>query len=260
MAAIRDKPTKVNLHRGWRLDAAARRSGMSLVATATAISCVMGVAVLCVSFFLAQSRDLPITEKPIGTEKRIGPEKPTAPVLTEVPQPAHTESAPSRFYEVTIHQPDGPPRIDIGLTSMHGEKMSVACSTCHTSREPNILNRASKDLDEFHQGMGFSHGNLTCLACHNPKDYDTLHLADRTALEFQQVMSLCSQCHGTQRRDYDHGAHGGMTGYWDLSRGPRVRNNCVDCHSPHQPKFPKMNPTFKPRDRFLESHEEVHHD
>ena len=248
MMAIRDNPTKVHLRRGWRSVAAAARSGMSLFSTATAISCVMGVAVLSISFFLAQSRDLPIAEKSL------------VPVLTEAPQPAHTESAPIRNYGVTIRQPDGPPQTDIGLTNMHGEKMSVACSTCHLTREPNILNRASKDLDEFHKGMGFSHGNLTCLACHNPKDYDTLHLADQTPLDFQQVMSLCSQCHGTQRRDYDHGAHGGMTGFWDLSRGPRVRNNCVDCHSPHQPKFPKMNPTFKPRDRFLESHKEVQHD
>lgn len=248
MTAIRDNPTKVIFHRDLRLDTAARRSGLSLIATATATSCVIGAAVLCVSFFWPQPRDLPMAEMP------------RVPVLTEMPQHAATQSAPNGYYEVTIHQPDGPPRIDIGLTSILGEKLNVACSTCHATREPNVVNRATKDLDEFHKGMGFSHGNLSCLACHNPKDYDTLHLADRTPLDFQQVMSLCSQCHGTQRRDYDHGAHGGMTGYWDLSRGPRVRNNCVDCHSPHQPKFPKMNPTFKPRDRFLESHNEVHHD
>lgn len=222
------------------------RSGMSLIATVT--SCVIGVIILSISFFWVQTID------------RLTSQKSTVPISREGLPRAANESTASVYHGVTIRRPNGPPRFDIGLTSMHGEKLNVACSTCHTAREPNILNRTTADLDEFHKGMGFSHGNLSCLACHNPKNYDTLHLADRTPLDFQDVMSLCSQCHGTQRRDYDHGAHGGMTGYWDLSRGPRVRNNCVDCHHPHQPKFPKMNPTFKPRDRFLENHNRGHHD
>lgn len=169
-------------------------------------------------------------------------------------------SPTGEHHAITIRQPAGPPRTSLGVAGMHGEPLQVACSTCHATREPNNLNRATADFDEFHQGIGFTHGNLSCLACHNAKNYDTLHLADGTGVAFQDVMSLCSQCHGTQRRDYDHGAHGGMSGYWDLSRGPRVRNNCVDCHHPHQPKFVKMNPTFKPRDRFLESRKVEHHE
>ena len=223
-----------------------RRSGMSLIATLAA--CVLGVVVLSMSFLLVQtgglhsSKDAPVTTPKVKSESSA---EDTTAVIKHM---------------ITIRQPAGPPRVEIGLTNMHGENLSVACSTCHTTREPNIANRATDDLDEFHKGMSFSHGKLACLACHNPMDYDTLHLADRTSLSFQEVMSICSQCHGTQRRDYDHGAHGGMTGYWDLSRGPRVRNNCVDCHNPHQPKFPKMNPTFKPRDRFLESRNGEHHE
>jgi hypothetical protein len=97
-----------------------------------------------------------------------------------------------------------------------------------------------------------AHGELACYACHNTNDADMLQLADSTAVEYSDVMTLCAQCHGTQARDYKHGAHGGMIGYWDLSRGPRTRNNCIDCHDPHVPEFPTMQPTFKPRDRFLE--------
>ncbi|MFT7633353.1 MAG: formate-dependent nitrite reductase cytochrome c552 subunit, partial [Mariniblastus sp.] len=74
---------------------------------------------------------------------------------------------------------------------------------------------------------------------------------DGTKVEFTDVMTLCAQCHGPQMTDYEHGAHGGMNGHWDLNRGPQTKNNCVDCHQPHAPKFPKMQPTFKPRDRFL---------
>jgi hypothetical protein len=64
-------------------------------------------------------------------------------------------------------------------------------------------------------------------------------------------MRLCAQCHGPQYRDYQNGAHGGMTGNWDLSKGGRVRNNCIDCHDPHAPRYPTVTPSRGPNDRFL---------
>ena len=63
---------------------------------------------------------------------------------------------------------------------------------------------------------------------------------------------------GPQRRDYDHGAHGGMQGYWDLRRGPRTRNHCVECHDVHSPAFGAFRPMPAPRDRF--THREAGHD
>ncbi len=154
-------------------------------------------------------------------------------------------------FSVSICRPESGPLVRTGLTDSEGKPVTVACQTCHSIRKPNSQNKTAGDLNEFHLGLKFSHGNLSCLACHNSEDYDSLKLADQSRIEYTDVMTLCSQCHGTQRRDYDHGAHGGMTGYWDLKRGPRTRNNCVDCHDPHVPKFPHMQPTFKPRDRFL---------
>lgn len=155
-------------------------------------------------------------------------------------------------YPVAVNRPLGPPVIHIEGTDPHGRKSSIACSTCHSLRPANYSNRLPADLDQFHQQMKFSHGTLACFSCHNPKDYDSLRLADETVLDYPDVMTLCSQCHGQEARAYEHGAHGGMNGYWDLSRGPRTRNNCIDCHDPHVPKYPKMQTTFKPRDRFLD--------
>jgi nitrate reductase cytochrome c-type subunit len=155
-------------------------------------------------------------------------------------------------FAVTIRRPSGPPRVDTGLTDPHGNRITVSCSTCHATRTPNRENVTAKDLDEFHGELTFSHGSISCLSCHNPEDYDALKLADGQRVEFSDVMTLCAQCHGPQMQAYEHGAHGGMTGHWDLTRGPRTRNNCVDCHSPHAPQFPRMRPTFKPYDRFLE--------
>lgn len=163
------------------------------------------------------------------------------------------EAKPS--FGVTIRKPDGPPRVELAGQDPLGRSGSVACSTCHSVRPPNFANTTAATLNEFHQGLQFQHGNLTCYACHNPDDADSLRLADQTSVAYSDVMTLCSQCHGLQATAMAHGAHGGMNGFWDLSRGPQTKNNCIDCHDPHQPSFPKMIVGFKPRDRFLEPQE-----
>jgi hypothetical protein len=117
-------------------------------------------------------------------------------------------------------------------------------------RKPNLEANSGTQLTEFHEGLTFRHGGLTCLSCHNGSDYESLRLADGRSVPFAQSMELCRQCHGPQYRDYVKGAHGGMMGYWDLSRGPRTRNSCVHCHDPHAPAFPQVAPVFPPRDRF----------
>ena len=129
-----------------------------------------------------------------------------------------------------------------------GRAETIACGTCHVTKEPNFATASGEALKGFHQGLKFVHGNLSCLSCHNPEDYDQLHLADGRAVAFKDTMNLCAQCHGPQHRDYERGSHGGMTGFWDLTRGPRTRNHCITCHDPHAPAFPKMMPVFKPLD------------
>jgi hypothetical protein len=133
------------------------------------------------------------------------------------------------------------------------QEVRVACKTCHSLREGESLPTAASDLVEFHQGLVFSHGTLACASCHVVGHHDQLKLADGTTIPMLEVMTLCGQCHGSQMRDYRRGAHGGMRGHWDLSRGPRQRNNCVDCHDPHAPAFIGGHPVLPPRDRFLEA-------
>ncbi|QDT05406.1 Doubled CXXCH motif (Paired_CXXCH_1) [Rubripirellula lacrimiformis] len=153
-------------------------------------------------------------------------------------------------FPVTIRKPSGPPRIELAGMDPQGRSATVACSTCHANRKPNIENVSAATLDEFHRGMTFKHGTITCYACHNPDGSDSLRMADGTSLEYQDVMTLCSQCHGPQATAFAHGAHGGMNGHWDLTRGPQTKNNCIDCHDPHAPNYPKMIVGFKPKDRF----------
>jgi hypothetical protein len=183
------------------------------------------------------------------------PEETTVRVATHrfIDDSATDSTAPATQFSVEIRKPSGPPRVVTGLSDVHGNEVTVACSTCHTTRQPNHQNKTVSDLNEFHGATVFSHGTVSCLSCHNERDYDALKLADGSRVEFSEVMTLCAQCHGPQMKAYEHGAHGGMSGYWDLTRGPRTKNNCIDCHNPHTPQFPKMQPMFKPKDRFLES-------
>ncbi len=73
-----------------------------------------------------------------------------------------------------------------------------------------------------------------------------------------EALELCSQCHGPQRTSYDHNAHGGLNGYWDLSRGPRIKNHCVDCHDPHLPAIQQVVPVLPPIDRGEVPSKEAH--
>jgi nitrate reductase cytochrome c-type subunit len=163
--------------------------------------------------------------------------------------PANGPVVAGTNHPVIIGRPAGPPAVPSGLTDHQGDSVQVTCGACHTTTQPNLAIRSGEQLEQFHQGLHYAHGSLSCLSCHNAEDYDTLRLADGSPVEFGDVMQLCGQCHGPQLRDYERGLHGGMTGYWDLTRGPRHRHNCITCHDPHAPAYPLVHPVFPPRDR-----------
>jgi nitrate reductase cytochrome c-type subunit len=180
--------------------------------------------------------------------------------LSERPtgSPQHTAGEQPRLFP-TFENP-GPevPTVFTGALDLRGDPVSVSCSTCHSIREPNRQMKAAEQLAEFHRGLQYAHGGLSCLSCHNEENYDTLRLADGTPVDYANARMLCTQCHTRQGRDFERGLHGGMKGHWDLSRGPRQRNSCLDCHDPHKPAFPEMIPVFPPRDRFQPAEHHSH--
>ncbi|HMO15205.1 MAG TPA: cytochrome c3 family protein [Pirellulaceae bacterium] len=149
------------------------------------------------------------------------------------------------------------PRIETGQLDMLGNPITVSCASCHSNFVGRTPVASADELRSFHVGLSFQHGSLSdplsCLTCHHAENYNFLRLADGRPLEFHDSRRLCAQCHAAKDRDYEHGAHGGMLGYWDRTRGMQTRKTCIDCHDPHAPQFPHMRPTFKPFDRFLES-------
>lgn len=176
------------------------------------------------------------------------------------PESAHSEPAmagtqtpasAALLHDVAIRQPPVPSGVITAARDARGEPVALSCQACHSVRLSKGSTAGSAELDEFHQGLQMSHGRLTCVSCHNPADgYASLRLADGRSVPFAESMTLCAQCHGQQFRDYQRGAHGGMTGHWDLTRGGRTRNHCLHCHDPHAPKYPTFMPVAGPRDRF----------
>ena len=183
---------------------------------------------------------------------------------------------PTPTSPINVARPPGPPRVASDLVDGLGRPVTVGCATCHslrayvtdeqrgdapqipvfpTENEPfgapgvgDPTRRTGSTLTTFHQGLVTRHGDQACRACHQGPDYAELHLADGAAVAFTEVQTLCRQCHGPRARDFDHGAHGGMNGYWDLSRGPRERHACTTCHDPHAPAYVGMMPARGPVD------------
>lgn len=173
----------------------------------------------------------------------------------EHPERAFAEAPPSDapLHPVTIHTPPTVGAVDAVGTDVHGTPLAVSCETCHGGSDP--LASAQGNPEDMHGDLVMQHGPVSCESCHS-EDRLGLHLADGTALEFGEAMRLCGQCHGPQKRDYDRGSHGGMTGYWDLRQGPRERNHCLDCHGAHAPQIQPVQPVPAPVDRGRAQEEE----
>lgn len=158
------------------------------------------------------------------------------------------------LHPTVVHEPTAYGVLDTPIfLEAEGRELpaGAACETCHGPEPQDAPQRQPGET--FHEGMQTEHGTLRCDQCH-ARDRSRLRLADDRQLPFVEVMQLCAQCHGPQHRDFQHGAHGGMNGYWDLRQGPRMRNTCVDCHAPHRPAIAQVQPVLPPRDRNPRGH------
>lgn len=127
------------------------------------------------------------------------------------------------------------------------------CYTCHergVKPELKFDEQHRVIVPEEHENIVMGHGshnrNNHCFNCHNENNRETFHIRDGRELAFTESSTLCGSCHGPTMRDWEAGAHGRISGYWDRRKGPASRLDCVNCHDPHSPRIPVRAPAPGP--------------
>lgn len=127
------------------------------------------------------------------------------------------------------------------------------CYICHETDTPPPLHFDEEHnviVAEEHSDIVMGHGrhkrNNNCFNCHDEQNLLMLQARDGSELPLAESTPLCGSCHGPVYRDWEGGAHGRAQGYWDEELGERVRQDCVSCHDPHSPRFPRRLPAPGP--------------
>ncbi len=127
------------------------------------------------------------------------------------------------------------------------------CYACHDKRKPPTLRYDANQkliIPRAHSDIVMGHGeqgrNNNCFNCHNENNLELLQTRDGREIKFRDSPQLCGSCHGPTYDDWEAGAHGRISGYWDRKLGPFVRQPCVDCHNPHSPAFQGRKPAPGP--------------
>ena len=128
------------------------------------------------------------------------------------------------------------------------------CYACHEKNKPPpiqfdanhkiVIPKEHKNLENMAHG---SHDrNNLCYNCHNEQNLLTLQVRDGREVKFDNASPLCGSCHGPTLRDWEAGAHGRTSGFWDRNKGEAQRLQCANCHDPHRPRIPTRAPAPGP--------------
>lgn len=127
------------------------------------------------------------------------------------------------------------------------------CYTCHEEGKQAVLKFDDKKqlvIPEEHEDIVMGHGthgrNNNCFNCHDENNLLMLQPRDGRALKLGESTNLCGSCHGPTHRDWEAGSHGRTSGFWNRKAGAFTKQNCVNCHDPHKPKFPGRQPAPGP--------------
>ncbi len=137
------------------------------------------------------------------------------------------------------------------------------CYGCHEKNKPPPIRYDANQkiiIPKEHSDIVMGHGshdrNNLCYNCHNEANLLTLQVRDGRELKFNESPALCGSCHGPTYRDWEAGAHGRTSGFWDTKAGPTKRLACVSCHNPHAPDIPTREPAPGPHSLHDAAHAE----
>lgn len=120
--------------------------------------------------------------------------------------------------------------------------ISFPCSNCHNQPLEGMQINRSLNQRKSHWNIHLSHAGdntMNCTTCHAENDMDKLSSLTGQKFNLDESYKLCGQCHSTQYKDWQGGAHGKQLNGWTP---PRVAKTCVGCHNPHKPAFPSRFP------------------
>lgn len=127
------------------------------------------------------------------------------------------------------------------------------CYACHEKNKPPPIRYDENHkiiIPKEHGNIKMGHGshdrNNLCYNCHNEANLLTLQSRDGRELKFDNSVPLCGSCHGPTYRDWDAGAHGRISGFWNAKAGTPQRLACANCHDPHNPHIPTREPAPGP--------------
>ena len=127
------------------------------------------------------------------------------------------------------------------------------CYGCHEKNKPPPIRYDAEQkiiIPKEHSDIVMGHGshdrNNLCFNCHNEQNLLTLQVRDGRQVTFDNIPPLCGSCHGPTYRDWEAGAHGRISGYWDRRQGDFTRLSCANCHNPHAPRIPTRQPAPGP--------------
>lgn len=162
----------------------------------------------------------------------------TEPVLEEPESPEQSVALLDGHLDKT------PPRDASAGLSLQHVSWSYNCMECHKQLEAKWTRDYT--LSE-HGHIKLEHGNNRfCLNCHHPENRAAYVDYDGTEIPGESLEALCAKCHGTTFREWQAGAHGRESGFWDSAAGKQERLLCNQCHDPHRPKFQPMKPLAPP--------------
>ena len=123
-----------------------------------------------------------------------------------------------------------------------GKLTRYPCVSCHTQSLSQMKSGLTQDQQKAHWDIAMSHASsdvMHCTTCHNKDNIEDLITLSGRTVGLNHSYKVCAQCHSNQYKDWVGGAHGKRVGGWTP---PRVVQNCVNCHDPHQPAWKKRWP------------------
>ncbi len=159
------------------------------------------------------------------------------PLQFESPVAPATPVSDSATAMTPVRQPTLRPLYQVGA-------FKYECRECHrSSPTPNTAGHEFTKHTDIHLAHGI---NTRCLNCHHPTNREVFVDDFGGEIPWDQPQLVCAKCHGPVYRDWQHGSHGRINGYWDKSRGEQVRLKCIACHDPHHPPFQPLASTPPP--------------